>query len=106
MSSTTQNAVFPPETLLKKRKNAAKLAEQKAQQIAAKKEANAKKRDVIFARAEQYVKEYRDTEREEIRARREARDTGKFFVPAQEKLVFVIRIKGINKIAPKPRKVL
>lgn len=104
--SSTSNAVFPPETLLKKRKNAAKLAEQRAEQIAEKKKANAEKRDVIFARAEKYVKEYRDAEREEIRAKRAARANNEYYVPAEEKLVFVIRIKGINKIAPKPRKIL
>lgn len=104
--STSSNAVFPPETLLKKRKNASKIAEQKAQQIAERKKATAAKRDAIFSRAEKYVKEYRDVEREEIKAKRAARASGDVYVPAEEKLVFVIRIKGVNKIAPKPRKVL
>jgi large subunit ribosomal protein L7e len=35
-----------------------------------------------------------------------AKKEGNFYVSAQPKLVFVVRIKGINKIAPKPRKVL
>ena len=98
--------VFPPETLLKKRKNAAALEEKKKSEAAARKTASKEKRAAIFARAEKYVKEYRDTEREQIRLQRAARAEGKVYVPAQEKLVFVVRIKGINKIAPKPRKVL
>lgn len=61
---------------------------------------------MIFKRAEQYVKEYRDQEREKIRLARLARQNGNFYVEEQPKLVFVVRIKGINKIAPKPRKIL
>lgn len=61
---------------------------------------------MIFKRAEQYVKEYRDQEREKIRLSRVSRQNGSFYVEEQAKLVFVIRIKGINKIAPKPRKIL
>ncbi|PRT54435.1 60S ribosomal protein L7 [Wickerhamiella sorbophila] len=98
--------VFPPETLLKKRKNAAALQEKNKVKAENRKAASKEKRATIFARAEKYIKEYRDTEREQIRLKRAARAEGKVYVPAQEKLVFVIRIKGINKIAPKPRKVL
>ena len=61
---------------------------------------------MVFKRAEQYVKEYRDAEREQIRLAREAKKEGSFHVPAEPKFVFVVRIKGINKIAPKPRKIL
>lgn len=106
MAKVTHDQVFPPETLLKKRKNAAKAAEAKAAAQAEKKAALSKKNEAIFTRAEKYVKEYRDAEREQIRLKRTARAEGKIYVPAQEKLVFVVRIKGISKIAPKPRKVL
>ncbi|ORY84649.1 hypothetical protein BCR35DRAFT_302952 [Leucosporidium creatinivorum] len=64
------------------------------------------KRQVIFKRAEQYVNEYKKAEREEIRLRRAAKASGDFYVPAQPKVYFVMRIKGINNIAPKPRKIL
>jgi ribosomal protein L30/L7E len=69
-------------------------------------QANKKKRETIFKRAEQYVKEYRDGEREKIRLRRVAKSEGSLYVPAEPKLAFVIRIKGINKIDPKKRKTL
>jgi large subunit ribosomal protein L7e len=52
------------------------------------------------------VKEYRDAEREKIRLSREAKKTDSLFVPAEPKLAFVVRIKGINKIDPKKRKTL
>lgn len=57
-------------------------------------QANKEKRGVIFKRAEQYVKEYRQQEREKIRLARAAKKEGNFYVQAESKLVFVIRIKG------------
>lgn len=61
---------------------------------------------MIFKRAEQYVTEYRNAERDEIRLRRQAKANGSYYCPAEPKLAFVIRLKGINKISPKPRKIL
>ena len=57
-------------------------------------QANKEKRAVIFKRAESYVKEYRDAEREKIRLNRLSRKGGSFYVEAEPKLVFVMRIKG------------
>lgn len=56
--------------------------------------AQKEKRGVIFKRAEKYVKEYRDQEREKIRLNRLSKQEGTFYIPAEEKLVFVVRIKG------------
>ncbi|KAJ8105379.1 hypothetical protein ONZ43_g7449 [Nemania bipapillata] len=105
-SVPTKDQVLVPETLLKKRKSQEKARAEKAAEIAQKKKANKEKRAVIFKRAEKYVTEYRDAEREKVRLNRVAKQEGNFHVPAEEKLIFVIRIKGINKIAPKPRKIL
>ncbi|KAI5863046.1 60S ribosomal protein L7 [Durotheca rogersii] len=105
-SVPTKDQVLVPETLLKKRKSQEKARAEKAAETAQRKKANKEKRAVIFKRAEKYVKEYRDAERETIRLKRLAKRDGSFYVPAEEKLIFVIRIKGINKIAPKPRKIL
>jgi len=69
-------------------------------------QANKEKRSTIFKRAESYVKEYRDAEREKIRLSRVAKQEGSFYIPDEPKLVFVVRIKGINKIDPKKRKTL
>jgi len=98
--------ILIPETLLKKRKAQEKQKELNAASLAEKKKESKAKRETIFKRAEKYVQEYRDAEREKIRLTREAKKEGSFFVPDETKLVFVIRIKGINKIAPKPRKIL
>jgi large subunit ribosomal protein L7e len=102
----TNDQILVPETLLKKRKSQEKARAEKLAEIETKKKANKEKRQVIFKRAEKYVKEYRDAEREKIRLHRVAKQSGEFYVPAEEKLIFVVRIKGINKIAPKPRKIL
>lgn len=99
-------ATAVPESVLKKRKLVEKLAAERAAAVAAAKKANKEKRKVIFKRAEQYVAEYRNAERDEIRMRRQAKASGNFYVPAEPKLAFVVRIKGINKISPKPRKIL
>jgi len=98
--------VPPPESFLKKRKS---LDEIKRKRLAAKSE-NAKKkvgvRREIFKRAERYVKEYRAKARSEVRLRRQAKNAGNFHIPPQPKLLFVIRIRGINGVSPKARKIM
>merc|ERR1711939_266997 len=105
-SIPTKDQVLVPETLLKKRKSQDKERAEKQQQRETKKKESKQKRDQIFKRAESYVKEYRDAEREKIRLSRVAKQEGSYYIPAEPKLVFVVRIKGINKIDPKKRKTL
>ena len=40
------------------------------------------------------MKEYRDAEREKIRLARLSKQEGSYYVPAEDKLVFVVRIRG------------
>jgi len=95
-----------PESLLKKRKSAEanKLRNQSAQ--AKKEKSRATARKDVFKRAEKYVKEYRDRERSEIRFRRQAKNAGNFYIPPAAKLAFVVRIRGINNVSPKVKKIL
>ncbi|MBN3278724.1 RL7 protein, partial [Polyodon spathula] len=58
------------------------------------------RRSLIYSRAEFYHKEYRQMYRREIRLSRMARKVGNYY------LAFVIRIRGINGVSPKVRKVL
>ncbi|KAL8804820.1 MAG: hypothetical protein Q9182_002314 [Xanthomendoza sp. 2 TL-2023] len=102
----TEDQILVPETLLKKRKSQEKAREEQSAEREEKKKARKEKRGVIFKRAESYVKEYRDAEREKIRLTRLSKQNGSYYVPAEPKLVFVVRIKGISKMAPKPRKTL
>lgn len=52
------------------------------------------------------MNEYRKQKRVELSLKREAKKVGNFYVPGEPKLAFVVRIRGINKIHPRPRKVL
>ena len=45
-------------------------------------------------------------EKDLIRLKREAKAKGGFYVEAEGKLAFVIRIRGINDMHPKSRKIL
>lgn len=95
-----------PESQLKKRKTLeanAKAADKAAKEAAAQRKASA---EIAFKNAEKYVKEYRDAELDEIKKRREAKDAGNFYVPAEPKLAFVVRIRGIVGVHPKVRKIL
>uniref|UniRef100_A0A915B5N6 Large ribosomal subunit protein uL30 n=1 Tax=Parascaris univalens TaxID=6257 RepID=A0A915B5N6_PARUN len=95
-----------PETLLKRRKQRAELRA-KAKVVKAKLAVKAKaKRAEIFKRAERYVREYRSRQRQQVRLKREATRVGNFYVPDEPKLAFVIRIRGVNQMHPRPRKVL
>merc|ERR1711976_568054 len=60
----------------------------------------------IFKRAQNYVKEYKMKEQEQIKNYKEMKKTGNFIVPDEPRLAFVIRIRGINGVHPRPRKVL
>ncbi|MBZ3879415.1 60S ribosomal protein L7 [Sciurus carolinensis] len=79
-----------PETLKKKRRNNAEL---KA------------RRKLIYEKVKHYYKEYRQMYRTEIRMARMARRASNFYVPAEPKLAFVIRIRDINGVSPKVHKV-
>jgi len=95
-----------PETILKRRKRQAENRALRAKEAVKSKVARKAKRADIFKRAEKFAKEYQDQERDEIRLRREARKEGNYYVPGDPKLAFVMRIRGINQVSPKVKKVL
>nr|CAX71624.1 large subunit ribosomal protein L7e [Schistosoma japonicum] len=63
-------------------------------------------KSLMKKRAEKYMHEYRKMAKREITSQREAKKTGNFYVPAEPKLAFVVRIRGINGVHPKPRKTM
>lgn len=95
-----------PESVLKKRKRADEWALAKKQALDAKKKKDRENRKLIFSRALQYSKEYENQDNELIRLKREARMKGGFYVSAEAKLLFIVRIRGINAMDPKSRKIL
>mmetsp|Transcript_39931 Transcript_39931/g.38485 ORF Transcript_39931/g.38485 Transcript_39931/m.38485 type:complete len:101 (-) Transcript_39931:591-893(-) len=64
------------------------------------------KRKVYLAHAEKYHKEHTQQQRALIDAKRSAKASGNFFVEGQPKIALVIRIKGINKLPPKEKKIM
>jgi large subunit ribosomal protein L7e/general transcription factor 3C polypeptide 2 len=103
MSSKTPKV---PETLLKRHKM---LAERRFDslklKIKAKKNSRLQRRK-IFKRAETYLRKYRQEENNKVRLARQARNSGNFYVPDEPKLAFVVRIRGINQVHPRPRKIM
>uniref|UniRef100_A0A2I3HSX7 Ribosomal protein L30 ferredoxin-like fold domain-containing protein n=1 Tax=Nomascus leucogenys TaxID=61853 RepID=A0A2I3HSX7_NOMLE len=95
-----------PETLKKKRRNFTELKIKCLRKKFAQKLLRKARRKLIYEKAKHYHKEYRQMYRTEIRMARIARKAGNFYVPAEPKLVFVIRIRGIDGLSPKVRKVL
>jgi len=99
-------AVPVPETVLKKRKVQEERradALKKAQELRKKRRVT---RGVIFQRAEKYASKYRRIEQSLRKQKQLAKSHGNFFVEPEAKVALVIRIRGINGLAPKPRKVL
>uniref|UniRef100_A0A2K5I894 Large ribosomal subunit protein uL30 n=1 Tax=Colobus angolensis palliatus TaxID=336983 RepID=A0A2K5I894_COLAP len=95
-----------PETLKKKRRNFAELKIKRLRKKFAQKMLRKARRKLIYEKAKHYHKEYRQMYRTEIRMASMARKAGNFYVPAEPKLAFVIRIRVINGVSPKVRKVL
>lgn len=97
--------VVVPESLTKKIARNGALLKQKTEAIAALKKENKVKRHEMKMRASKYEREYKMAAASLTRNRRQAKTTGNFFVEPEAKMMMVIRITGINKMAPKPRKI-
>jgi 60S ribosomal protein uL30 len=95
-----------PETLAKRKQLYALRKKTALRQKLLAQKNKAAKRIEIFKRAEKYAKEYSSKELNDVRLARQARKHDNFYVPDQPKLAFVMRIRGINGLHPKPRKVL
>lgn len=95
-----------PESLKKKQARDAKLsaANDKVAAQAVKDKASFEK--VIFEKAKQYDEEYAALEKTLIDNRRKAKANNEFFVPPENKVVFVVRIRGIIGVSPKVKKIL
>jgi len=104
--SVLPTGVAVPESLKKKVERNAGLLEKKKAAIAELKKKNKVIRHGIKTRAAKFEKEYKAAERQTVQLRRQAKATGNFYCEPQAKMMMVIRITGINKLSPKPRKIL
>lgn len=92
-----------PEGSLKKRERDAKLLARLHKVQAAKKVKVAEARHALKLRTYKYMSEYKKEAKEAVALKREARAKGGFYKEPESKVIFAIRIKGINKLAPKPK---
>jgi len=99
-------AIPAPESYLRKRKTVEARAVNAATARADARKKQSAHRRTIFKRAEQYVKEYRSQQLALIRLKREAKSAGNFYVEPEAKVVFAVRIRGINAVSPKTKKIL
>lgn len=98
--------IVVPENLNKKIQRNAALLKQKTEAVAARKKDQKVRRAALKMRASKYNKEYRADAARLTHLKRTAKATGNFYVEPEAKMMLVIRITGINKMAPKPRKIL
>lgn len=105
-ASAAKPQLLVPESVLKKRRTVEQVKAKRAAKALKAKDHRKKVRQVAFKSAEKYVKEYRQMEKQSVLLRRQAKSTGNFYVPAEAKLAFVIRIRGIIGVSPKVRKIL
>ena len=90
-------------------KKTQRIEEEKKQLIksrAEKKELIKKRREEWKAKGKKYHEELIKEEQHLIEAKREARNTGNFYMAPEAKVAFVIRIKGVNHIRPQVKKIL
>ncbi|XP_052183684.1 60S ribosomal protein L7-4-like [Diospyros lotus] len=102
----TKEGPFVPESVLKKQKRNEEWALKKKEELAVVKKKNAVNRKLSYNRAKLYAKGYEEQQKELVRLKREARMKGGFYVDPEAKLLFIIRIRGINAMHPKTRKIL
>lgn len=95
-----------PESLKKAKLTRDEVRARRAKAILMLKKKRKERTRVVFKRGEKYAQEYKTAERTAIRERRSAKRAGHFYVDAEPKLAFVVRIRGINGIHPRPRKIL
>lgn len=95
-----------PESLKKAKLTRDQVRARRAKTLLALKKRRKERTRLIFKRAEQYAHEYKQAERKAIREKRVAKQHGNFYVEGEPKLAFVVRIRGINGLHPRPRKIL
>jgi len=98
--------VAVPESLKKKLERNQALLKKKTEAIHEIKKKNKTVRKELLKRARTYERNYKNETSRLVRLRRTAKESGNYFVEPEAKMMFVIRISGINKKAPKPRKIL
>jgi len=95
-----------PDSVQKVRSRIAEAETKQLSGLAALRQHRAVARQAALDKAIKYTDEYLLSEAQEAKLKAQAKAANNIWVPAEAKVALVIRIKGINKVAPKPRKIL
>eukprot|EP00826_Nyctotherus_ovalis_P039059 TRINITY_DN3721_c0_g1_i1.p1 TRINITY_DN3721_c0_g1~~TRINITY_DN3721_c0_g1_i1.p1 ORF type:complete len:241 (+),score=97.39 TRINITY_DN3721_c0_g1_i1:156-878(+) len=95
-----------PELVKKKTERNAELLKKRTETQAKAKEERKSKLKEYLARGEKWYKADLEAKKELVKLKRKAKKEGNYYVPPEAKVAFVVRIKGINSLHPKPRKTL
>ncbi|PAA60336.1 hypothetical protein BOX15_Mlig033608g2, partial [Macrostomum lignano] len=95
-----------PETALKGKKAAIEARAKRLRLSVLRRRKERQKRMAVFKKAEKYQLQYESMAKSELQKARQAKKHSNFYVPAEAKVAFVVRIRGINGLHPKPRKIL
>jgi len=95
-----------PDSVLKKRKRQEKWDSVKQAESDKARTESAEKKKEAFKRAEAYINEYREQQQSLVQLKRAARKSGTFYVEPEPKLMFVMRLRGINGMHPKTRHIM
>jgi len=95
-----------PESVAKRRAAQEQLRLAAVEAAKAERASRKAKRNDAYRNAQEYCKEYRALAKQQVRMRRQAKQAGNHFVEAEAKLIFVVRIRGLNDMHPKTKKIL
>lgn len=95
-----------PEGLKKKEERDQKVATTLKELREKRRVANKAKREELIKRLQAHAAEHKKAVSSEVEAQRKAKSTGTIHVPAQAKVAFVIRIRGVNKLDPRSVRIL
>lgn len=95
-----------PDSILKKKEAQEKRKAVLAEKAVKLQEKRAKNQELIAKRAADYAQEYKKATEEIINQKREARKEGNIFVEPEAKVAVVTRLRGVNGVPPKVKKIL
>ena len=99
-------AVPAPESAVKRAAFKQQQTENFKKAVQANKEEKKALKKTAYLRALKYSRQYRATENKVTHLKRQAKSQGSFYLEAAPKVAVITRIRGIAKVAPKPRKIL
>lgn len=97
---------FIPESFQKKQQREKSFADEILRQRKEKRDLIKKKKEEWTNRAKAYDEKESKRIVDEVAKYREAKAKGDFYIPPEAKVLFIIRLKGINKVNPKVKSIL